>query len=362
MTGGGTAGHILPALEFLRVYRREFGAVGYFIGCAAGLESRLVPAHGERLETIPGLPWARQGLRGRLRAVTCLPAGVLAARRILRREKTQLVIGAGGYAAFGACMAAYTLGLPVVIHEANAEPGLANRMAARIATLVCVGFPETARRVRGTVEVTGVPTGAIGPSQPRDTPPWRFLVLGGSEGSPLLNRAAPELFAELRRRGLEFSVRHICGFGDPAAIARAYASADVVAEVDTFVDDMAAVYAGATLAIASAGALTAAELSAAAIPSFLVPLPGAANDHQAANAAAYSARTGAAVVPESQWDAPRLAARIAGILADPRELQLLRQGAAQWDNTDAALRVVRACERILETRALTLSQDPVAVK
>jgi UDP-N-acetylglucosamine--N-acetylmuramyl-(pentapeptide) pyrophosphoryl-undecaprenol N-acetylglucosamine transferase len=338
----------LPAVDFLRAYRQEFGATGFFIGCAAGLETRLVPARGERLEVIPGRPWARQGLAGRLRAFTCLPAGVLAARRILRRERVQLVIGAGGYASFSTCVAAYTLGLPVVIHEANAGPGLANRMAARIATLVCVGFAETANRLRGAVEVTGIPIGSIAPSHARDTPPWRFLVLGGSEGSPVLNGAAPTLFGELRRRGLDFSVRHIAGFGDAAAIARAYAAAGVTAQVDSFVDDMATVYQGATLAIASGGALTAAELSAAAIPSFLVPLPGAANDHQSANAAAYAARTGAAVVPESQWDTAHIATRIEAIVGNPQELRSRREGAASWTNADAALKVVRACERLLQ--------------
>lgn len=353
VTGGGTAGHILPAVEFLRAYRQEFGATGYFIGCAAGLETRLVPAQGERLEVIPGLPWARQGLAGRLRAVTSLPVGLLAARRILRRERTQLVIGGGGYAAFSTCMAAYTLGLPVVIHEANAGPGLANRLLAQFVSLTCVGFEETARRVRGAVEVTGTPAGSIVRSRPRDTPPWRFLVLGGSEGSPVLNRAAPVLFGELRRRGMVFSVRHISGFGEPAPIARAYAAAGVAAEVDSFVDDMAGVYEGATLAIASAGARSMAELSAAAIPAFLVPLPGAANDHQTANAAVYAARTGAMVVRESEWDAQSIATRIEAILANPRELHLLREGAAAWSNTDAALHVVRACERIL------LAREPV---
>jgi len=350
VTGGGTAGHILPAVEFLQTYRREFGADGCFIGCAAGLESRLVPANGERLEVIPGRPWARQGWMGRLRALACLPAAILAARRILRREKIQLAIGSGGYASFSTCVAAYTLGVPVVIHEANAEPGLANRIVARIAALICVGFPEAASRVRGPVEVTGIPTGRIARSAPPGAPPWRFLVLGGSEGSPLLNRQAPRLFAELRRSGLAFSVWHIAGFGDTAAIAREYAAAGVVAQVDQFVDDIAAVYTGATLAIASAGARTLAELSAAGIPALLVPLPGSANDHQTANARLYAAHTGAGYVLESSWDAAGLASRLAALLADPRELHRLGERAAAWNNRDAALRVVRACERVLTGR------------
>jgi len=350
VTGGGTAGHILPAVDFLRAYRLEFGAAGFFIGCASGLEKRLVPACGERFELIPGLPWARQRWGGKLRAAACLPAGILAARRILRREKVQLVIGAGGYAAFSACLAAHSLGIPVVIHEANAEPGLANLLAARFASLVCVGFGETAGGFAARAEITGTPAGSIARDGHGDTPPWRFLVLGGSEGSPLLNREAPALFGELRRRGMAFTVRHIAGFAGAGEIAGAYARAGVDARVDSFVDDMASVYDGATLAIASAGARSMAELSAAAIPCFLAPLPGAANDHQTANAAAYAARTGATVIAESRWDTGAIAGRIEAILADPRELNLLRERAAAWDNRDAARKVVWACERLLRAR------------
>jgi UDP-N-acetylglucosamine--N-acetylmuramyl-(pentapeptide) pyrophosphoryl-undecaprenol N-acetylglucosamine transferase len=136
----------------------------------------------------------------------------------------------------------------------------------------------------------------------------------------------------------------------------------VEAQVDSFVDDMASVYQGATLAIASAGTITAAELSAAGVPAFLVPLSGAANDHQSANAVAYAARTGAMVVRESEWDAGQLASRIEQILANSGELRALQERAVQWNNADAALKVVRACERILRGREPSFSRDAVAVK
>src|SRR5215472_14347542 len=123
VTGGGTAGHVLPAIEIIRHYRRQAGAEGFYIGCAAGLESKIVSSRGERLELIPGWPWARQGWLGKLRAIACLPVGVLAARRLLRREGTQLVVGTGGYASFSAYLAAYSLGIAIVILEANAKPG-----------------------------------------------------------------------------------------------------------------------------------------------------------------------------------------------------------------------------------------------
>ena len=353
VTGGGTAGHILSALDFLEAYRREFGAEGFFLGCAAGLESRLVPARGVRLEIVPGLPWARQGWRGRWRAVASLPGAIRAARRVLRRENVDLVIGAGGYASIGACLAARTLGVPFVIHESNVDPGLANRLLSRFAALVCVGFEETARGFGRGAVVTGIPA-AIPESRPAGTP--HFVVLGGSEGSPVLNLEAPRLFAELHRRGVVFSVRHIVGFGDPASVECAYAAAGVEARVDRFVDDMAPVYAGATMAIAAAGARTLAELSAAAVPSLLAPTPGAARDHQAENARCYGARTGAGLIPDS-WDAAALATRIQAVLGNPEELRILRQRASAWGKPQAAAELVRACERLIASRFSSRTQS-----
>ncbi len=351
VTGGGTAGHVLPAIEIMQQYRRQPGAEGFFIGCAAGLESRLVSARGERLEVIPGWPWARQGWLGKLRALVCLPAGVVSARRLLRRQGTEVVVGTGGYASFSAYLAAYSLRIPIVILEANAKPGLANRLAARLADLTCLAFESAAPNFRGPVRVTGLPIGGVEAVANAESAPWRFLVLGGSEGSPALNRDAPPVFADLHRRGVAFSVLHICGYGDRDGIAREYAAAGVQAEVESFVDNIPPVYRGATLAIASAGAGTLAELSAAGVPSLLVPLRGAANDHQSANAREYASRTGARVILTGEWNPAEIAARLQAIVSDPAELRRLRQGAGEWKNSAAAARIVEACELVVESRA-----------
>lgn len=352
VAGGGTGGHILPALDLLEAYRREFYAEGCFLGCAGGLESRLAAAAGERFYAVPGLPWARQSWPGKGKAAAILPRAVHAARGILARERIELVIGTGGYASFSACAAAYTLGIPVAIHEANAEPGMANRLLGRIASVICVGTRETARHFRRAARVTGIPAGQTAYARPPLGPPWRFLVSGGSEGSPLLNREAPLLFAELRRRGIEFSVRHLAGFGERTPIERAYAGAGVEGRVEGFVDAMAPLYTEAHLALASAGARTLAEMSAAGLPSFIVPLPGAAYDHQVANARLYAVQAGAATIFEDRWDVSAIASSIQQILADPEELHRRERSARQWWNPHAALDMVRACEGFLtETTA-----------
>lgn len=350
-------------MEFLDAYCREFNASGCFVGCGVGLESKLVPSRGVRFKVIPGLPWAREKWFGRLRAAACLPPAILAARRILVAERAEVVIGSGGYASFSTCMAAYTLGVPVVIHEANVEPGMANRMLERFATLICVGRPEAASHFRRPVLVTGVPAGNIVRSRPPEGPPWRFLVLGGSEGSPALNEQAPLLFAELRRKGVVFAVHHLCGFADPAPIERAYAAAGVAAQVDGFVDSNS-LYAGAALALTSAGARTLAELAAAGVPSLLIPLDGAARNHQTANARLYASRAGAGLILEKPWEIANIAARIEELVGNPVELHDLGRRIAAWAQPNAARDMVRICESYLfarrpaESSAVAVSASP----
>ncbi len=345
VTGGGTAGHILPALAFLEAYQRDAGAEGFFVGCHGGMELQLVPAHSVRLETIPGKPWERQGWLGRINALASLPPGIVAARRILRREKVELVIGTGGYASLGTCIAAKTLGLPVAIHESNVQPGLANRLISTFADLVGVGFEETRRTLGPRAVITGIPARPVVRSLPSIP---NFIVLGGSEGSPVLNTEAPRLFSELQRRGLRFTVRHLTGFSDPGVVQRAYDTSGLDARVDGFVDDMGPVYATATFALAAAGALTLAELSACGIPCLLVPTPGTAREHQLSNAGFYSQQTGALTVPPGPWDPGTLASHIEAILNNAKkEGQPSRQGSGGSEQP-AAVALVLACERLLD--------------
>lgn len=356
VTGGGTAGHILAALEVLAEYRREFGCEGLFIGSEAGFESRLAAQRGERAELIPSLPWARQSWRGRLHAVISIGPAFFAARRILIRERTELVIGTGGYASVAPCLAAWTLGLCVVIHEANAVAGLSNRILAHIADLVCVDSEETARCFGSKrVTQTGTPCHSLSPralsngdEPPRS--PFRFIVLGGSEGSPWLNRRVPELFAELRRRSVDFTVHHLTGMEAPDATQAAYDRAGVAARVEGWVADMAPVYAGATLAIACPGARTLAELSTAGIPSLLTPLPGIAHGHHAANARLYAGQTGARFVGEEEWNTAELAGWIESLLATPDLLRAMGETMRSRAHPGAAEAIVRESEKLARAR------------
>jgi UDP-N-acetylglucosamine--N-acetylmuramyl-(pentapeptide) pyrophosphoryl-undecaprenol N-acetylglucosamine transferase len=347
VTGGGTAGHILAALEVLSAYRKEFGCDGVFIGSDMGFEARLAPGSGERVELIPARPWARQSWRGQLCAVTATVRAIAAARRILQRERTDLVIGMGGYASVAPCLAARTLGLRIAIHEANAVPGLANRVLVNVADLVCVDSEETARNFHAKrVTVTGTPSLLPPPANPPAGPPHHFIVLGGSEGSPWLNSRVPGLFAELRRKSVDFTVHHLTGMEAPGATQALYDALSVPAHVEGWVADMSRVYASATLAIASPGARTLAELASAGIPSLLTPLPGIAHGHHDANGRLISEHAGARFVGEAEWNNEELAAWIASLLAAPDELRAMRERMRTRARPGAAEAIVREAEKL----------------
>lgn len=347
VAAGGTAGHIVAGLEFLKAYRSEFGAEGLLIGCNGPLEERLAAARGDRIEHVPGLPFALQNWRGKAAAAAAIGRGVRAARQVLRREGIQLVIGTGGFGSFNPCLAARSMRLPLVIHEANASPGIANRVLARAADRVCVGFESAASLGGGQAVVTGNPGIAVRRQARVAGQPARILVTGGSLGSPMLNREAPELFAVLRGQGLGFSVHHIAGLGNREAVEREYAARSIAARVEEFAERMEEAYATADFAITAAGALTIADLAAGGVPALLVPHAGVAHGHQAGNAREYAAQSGALWVEESRWHREVQAGWISAILGDEQRWEELSRKAMACSRPDAARDVVRVCEELL---------------
>jgi UDP-N-acetylglucosamine--N-acetylmuramyl-(pentapeptide) pyrophosphoryl-undecaprenol N-acetylglucosamine transferase len=363
VAGGGTAGHVAAGVAILQAYREECGAEGYFIGCVHGMEAQLVPGRGEEIHFIAGSPYEREGWPGKLTALVNGLRGVLDARPLLRRMQTELVIGVGGYASVGAALAARSMGIPLVLHEANAQPGKANKLLARYAARVCLGFAEAGAALQARVVChTGNPVGApVRPAPPGNDATLvktlvntfvndgcvRFLVTGGSEGSPFLNRHAPAMFKALAAAGVNAHVHHMTGHGDAAAVRRAYQQAGVACHIVSFSAHMEEEYAAAGFVLACAGAITLAEIAAAELPCLLVPLSGAAAAHQNANARAFSEQTGARWVTEQDWAAPREADWIASVIRDPDALAVLRSRTQAFARPDAARAVVRVCEELL---------------
>ena len=352
--GGGTAGHVMTGLAIAEELRRRDGPEALFLGGRHGLESTLVPGGPCDFLALPCAPVAREraaaGLLGALSSVT----GALQARRALRERGAVAAIGVGGYASVPGVLAAWSLGLPVSIVEVNSHPGLANRALARLADRVFLGeLSDAAGYAPHAVRVTGVPLRqAFGHLRDRRPVrgPLRVLVTGGSLGSAFLNGAVPELLARVRAAGVELAVTHQTGPADVLAVRRAYRAADVPADVCGFLGDFAAELARADFVIGSPGAVTIAELAATGVPCLLVPDPRAAADHQAANAAAFAARTGCLSCRPADWDAAQLADALVQRFSDPARLAGDARRVAGSAAPGAAARLVDECLRLIETR------------
>jgi len=347
---GGTAGHIHPALAVADAYREAYPETEIlFLGTPAGLESTLVPARGYRLELIPGDPLAREPLVGKLRAIASLMGGIVAARRLLVKNRIEILIGFGGYATAGAIVAARSVGLKIAVHEANVEFGMTNRWLARLADRVYCGFertaadfPESRARVTGNPvrrEIVGLAR-KIGERPTASHSTVRFFVTGGSGGSNFLNRETPALLSEVAARGVKPEALHQAGAFPLAPIRAAYDRCGVAASVTDYIKDMESAYDWADFVVTSAGSQTLAELAVCRLPFLAVPLSTAAAGHQVANAAACAAACDALWTAENDWDTARLAREIVAKIRSERP----RPNPAALD---AAAKLVADCEQMM---------------
>lgn len=344
---GGTGGHIFPGLAVADVLRHR-GIPVRWLGAEGGMETRQVPGAGIDLDlvTITGL--RGKGLLRWLKMPLMLLRAVWQARRLLEANRPGCALSFGGYAAAPGGIAAWSKGIPVLVHEQNRIPGLTNRLLTRFARKILQGFPGTfpasmhpensGNPVRR--EVADLPD----PQQrfAGRTGPVRLLVTGGSQGAMVLNQVVPAALAILPEN-IEFEVWHQAGAKRVSEALEAYAAAGVEAEVTPFIDDMAEAYSWADLVICRSGALTVAELAAAGLASVLVPFAHAVDDHQTRNAE-YLANTGAAIIlPQASMDANTVASKLEPLLSDRSVLLSMACAARQLALPNAAEKVVDAC-------------------
>lgn len=342
---GGTGGHVIPALSLARGLQVEDFDV-HWLGSPRGIENRLVPAAELPLHRVSIAGLRGNGLVGWLMAPFNLARAVWQATRIIRRLDPVLVVGLGGFASGPGGLAAWLLRRPLVIHEQNAVAGLTNRVLARLARRAFAAFPQ-ALGSRG--EVIGNPVrtdiAALGAS-PREASSMqgrrlRLLVAGGSLGALALNQRLPEALAQLPEQNRP-EVRHQAGRDKDTATREAYAAQGLEAEVSAFIDDMAEAFDWADLVVCRAGALTVAEVAAAAKPALFVPFPHAVDDHQTANAQALVAAGAAQLIPQHDMTAAVLAERLASLL-DPDTLATMARQARRCAHLDAVERLVAGC-------------------
>ena len=301
IAGGGTGGHIFPALAVAHALVARHGAEVHFVGTARGIETRLVPEAGFPLHLIEVGPLKNVPLSTRLSTFAALPRSLFACRRLIREFKPGVVLGIGGYASGPGVGAALLLRVPTMLFEPNAMPGLANRLAGKHVQAAAINFPAAARWFRNA-EVTGIPVRPGFFTLPPPDGPLHLLIFGGSQGARIFNTNLPTVSAALLTAIPGLTILHQSGPREVDVTQAAYAAtgADPARwQVLPFLDDMPGCFARATLVMARSGASTVAELAAAGRASVLVPFAAAADDHQTRNAEEM-VKAGAAVLLREQ--------------------------------------------------------------
>ena len=352
IAGGGTGGHLFPGLAVVEELRRRYPDVDVlFVGTERGIESRLLPARGEKLEHLEVTPLKGRTPTQLLASLSRLPPAGLASLKVLRAHRADLVLGVGGYASGPMLAAAVAQGIPAAVMEQNAHLGLTNRIIAPFVGRAYLTFTSTAARFGARARVVGNPVrrAFVDAARLAGSDPAGFearartlLVLGGSQGAQALNEAVPAAFAELAEliaaRG--FRVVHQTGPKMRDAVAARYAELGVPAEVPAFIDDVASAYAGAAVVVCRAGATTLAELQAVGRPSILIPYPHAADDHQRKNAEVLDEDGAARMIVQSQLSAAGLAATLRELLQNNEVRRAMASAARRRGRPEAAAAIV----------------------
>lgn len=351
LAGGGTGGHLFPAIAMAEQLRQEEPQSEIlFVGTERGLEARLLPELGWSLETVEMSGWAGLGFVSRVKVLARLMKSFAQSRKILRRFRPDIVVGVGGYASVPVLLAAKTLGIPYLVHEQNAWPGLANRLLGHWAKRVCLSFAEADRAFhRSATVLTGNPVRSAMESCPKIAEDKLcLLVFGGSQGARAINKALVNALPHLGEWREQLEIVHQTGQADYEETLRGYQENGWPhVEVMPFIKDMAQAYARSTLIVCRAGATTLAELTACGRPAVLVPFPHAAAGHQATNAQAMAAKGASLMLEESDLTPERLARLVSGLLHDRTSLISMAAAAKGLARKGAAARIVQECRNVI---------------
>ena len=358
IAGGGTGGHLYPGIAVAReVLRRDPSAVITFAGTARGIEARVVPREGFELDLLRSA-----GLKGTspgrlVRGLALLPLGGLDAWQILSKRRPDLVIGVGGYSSGPVVLTAALRGIPTMLLEQNAVPGLTNRLLARVVSAAAVNFDTTASFFGRRAFVAGNPIrqeffsatarGVATAGSSGGTPP-RVLIFGGSQGAHAINMAMVAAAPRLAERGGGVAFTHQTGERDLERVRDGYRQAGFVARVEPFLYEMDREMTDADLIVSRAGATTLAELTAAGKPSVLIPLPTAADDHQRKNAEVLQRAGAAEVIEQKDLSGDLLAERILALVSDRDRRERMSRAALALARPQAA--------RLIVDRALELAR------
>jgi UDP-N-acetylglucosamine--N-acetylmuramyl-(pentapeptide) pyrophosphoryl-undecaprenol N-acetylglucosamine transferase len=352
IAGGGTGGHLYPGIAVARAIKgRVPDAQVAFVGTAAGIEARVVPREGFPLEVIRSAGLKGKSLPSLLRGLSLLPASALDAWQVITRRRPAVVIGVGGYSSGPVVALAALRGVPTLLMEQNAVPGLTNRLLAPLVSAAAVTYDESVGIFGSKAFVAGNP---VRPEffdeeayAEHSSPPGaaRVLVFGGSQGAHAINMAMVEAASRLAAAAPALAITHQSGERDLEVVRDGYQRAGLQARVEPFLFAMDREMKSADLVVCRSGATTLAELTASARPAILVPFPGATDDHQRRNAEALARGGAARMIEQRELTGDRLAAEILALVGNEAERRRMSDAARRLARPDAARVIV---DKVLE--------------
>lgn len=349
IAGGGTGGHLFPGIavaeEFLA---RDPANEVLFVGTERGIEARLLPKLGYRLELVAAKGLKGMGTWGKIKGIGMMLYAYAQARKILKEFRPDLVLGVGGFASGPVVLAARGMQIPRFIHEQNAIPGLTNRWLSKVAERIFISledmkkfFPEERTVMTGNPlrkEIVASVTG--GGAASREAGAFHLMVFGGSAGAHSINQALIAALPHLGEVKEQLRVLHQTGENDLVSVREAYNAAGFDVEVTAFIDDMAAAYRWADLVVCRAGATTIAEVTACGKPCIFIPYPFAADDHQRRNAEALLGRGAGLMLLDRELSGERLAGMVKDLMRDHRRLEAIGDATQGLARLDAAKVIV----------------------
>ena len=343
IAGGGTGGHLYPGIAVARMLAKRYPeAEVQFVGSGRPLEARILKEAGYRLNRLPVSGLKGVGRIDLIRGVLKLPRSLWAAWEIVRRYRPTVVLGVGGYSSGPPVLVASLAGVPTLLHESNAQPGITNRLLSPFCRKVTTAFPECETFFRGKAVLTGTPVRPEFLARPARPPegPFVVLIFGGSQGAQAINRAVVEALDGLSPKFRRMHFIHQTGEQDFIRVEQAYREAGARALVKPFFTDMPSQFARAHLVLCRAGAATLGELTAARKASLLVPFPGATDNHQLRNAESLAAAGAAEVIRQEELSGKLLARRVEHYFGHPEELERMEAHSGRLARPDSARKIV----------------------
>jgi len=355
IAAGGTGGHIFPGVAIAHeLRRRDEQTEILFVGTPRGLESKIIPREGFELELMNVGALKSVSVFQKIKSLFQLPMSFIAALKLLKRFKPDVVIGVGGYASGPILLVAALKGAPTMIVEPNAMPGFTNRVLARFCDAAALSFEEAKKFFRRRAEVTGNPIRGDFAEMKRKERGDRLnvLIFGGSQGARAINNAVVSALPLLAAHGDKLAIVHQTGEADFEMVRRGYnESGFEAADVRPFIHDMAAQFERADVLISRSGATTAAEVAAAGKAAILVPFPFAADDHQRKNAEAFERAGAARMIAQQELTPERLAQELKRLIDNAEEIDRMEEASRKLGRPDSAKHAVDLAMSLVGVRS-----------